>query len=145
LPAWRFRIIQPLVASHPLGTPELPYGPLLYGVALATMIGMLANIIAADRVERVDTWLPVRLVRSGLRLAFTTSLVGLVLFAAPPFAKMPYDWEVFLAFFAWVAWCYRYGLLSRRRLGLAAAEAVPSVGLSVAWTWLLVLVCDNFV
>jgi len=129
----------------------MSFGPIAYGATLALMIVMLAGTMLIDRqhelVVRARHWLHALipgdrgplLARSGARLLLTTSLAGLTLFILPPMGEMPPDWQIALAFLVWIAWCYRYGLVSRRRVGLAAVEALPSLWLSLGWAQLLVL------
>jgi hypothetical protein len=124
-------------------------GPIVYATALAVMTVMLVGTVlfdgrarfAGDVLNRSR-----RPLRGGLRRApfrtssrfvLQTSLAGLAPFALPPFGEMPLAWETGLAFFIWVAWCYRYGLVARRRFALAAAEAIPALSLSLVWVQLL--------
>ncbi len=67
-----------------------------------------------------------------------SGLAGVVLFVLPPFAEHPPDWQIGLAFVAWIGWCYRRGLLGSQRLPVAAIESVPALWLSLKWTQLLV-------
>jgi hypothetical protein len=68
-----------------------------------------------------------------------TSLVGILLFLLPPVGEFPPGWQVGLAFFGWIAWCYWRGLLGQDQLSLATVESIPSLWLSLKWTNLLVV------
>lgn len=125
-------------------------GPTLYAAALVAMLLILAAIVVGDQHEgtlarsasnqarRLRHDLQRMPMRVGFRFLATTCLVGAALFALPPTGEMPVLWEVLLAFLAWIAWCYQYGLVARRRVTLAAAEAIPSLSLSLGWAHLLV-------
>jgi hypothetical protein len=72
-----------------------------------------------------------------------TGVAGVMLFMLPPIGEFPPPWQIEMAFLAWIAWCYSFGLFGRSRIFLAAAESAVSLWLSLKWTRLLILAASS--
>jgi hypothetical protein len=70
-------------------------------------------------------------------LAFSTLMVGIVLFALAPAAQLPLGRHVAAAGAALVVWCYCDGLVGRTDWGLAALEGLLRLRLAMEWAALL--------
>ena len=70
-------------------------------------------------------------------LAFSTLMVGVVLFALTPAAQPPLGRHVAATGAALVVWCYCDGLIGRMDWGLAALEGLLRLRLAMEWAALL--------
>jgi len=76
-------------------------------------------------------------------VTLSTLLVGAALFVLPPFAERPLGYQITAAGAALAVWCYTDGIIGRLSWGLAAMEGLLRLNAALAWTALLLKVCQE--
>lgn len=74
-------------------------------------------------------------------VAISTLLVGVMLFALPPFADRPLGYQIAAAGAALAVWCYTDGIIGRLSWGLAVTEGLLRLKAALAWTAFLLEMC----